>query len=233
MRQNQNRTPFSKVLDEIDRKYSNFDGDSYQQPYYDYADGMQEETSRLYQADPYQIIIENTTGDAQRARIFGHDRYLLRPNFGNSEGIEITMGQPDTEYVEVLHASATNPFSTQLIRIESENPIQLTKFLSVTTKGISGNGQRQVINMQQYKSAYQNDKNMIDAPLNLFVNGHTMWEVEVEAKTRVFYTIFPMYKVDTSATLQGAQPIKTFAPASVNTAGILLPQSASNLLLKR
>lgn len=229
MGQNQNRTPFSKVLDEIDRKYSNFDGDGYQQPYYDYAEGIQDEPSKLYQADPYQIIIENKSTSAEMAYLFGFNRLLLAKNFGNPETIRLTMGQPDTEYVEILQSSATNPFSTQMIRIESENPLQVTKFLSVTKKGISGNGHRQTINMQQYKSAFQNDKNMIDAPLNLFVDGSTYWQIEIEPETRVFYTIFPMYKVDTSATLQGEQPIKSFAPAKVNTASIVLPQ-AQNLL---
>ncbi len=229
MNQNQNRTPFSRVLDEIDRKYSNFDGDGYQQPYYDYAEGSEEEAQKLYQADPYQIIIENTHATlAKTATIFGHNRLLLAQNFGNPEEIVISTGQPDTLYVELLQASATNPFSTQFIRIESENAIQVTKFLSVYTKGVNGNGDARSINMQQYKSAYQSDKNMLDAPLTLFVNGSTFWKIEIEPKTKVFYTIFPMYKIDTSGTLQGGQPIKTFAPAKVNTAGLVLP--TQNLL---
>ena len=91
------------------------------------------------------------------------------------------------------------------MRIESENQLQVTKFITVNQKDANGNWFQRPMNMQQFKSAYQNDKNMLDAPINEYIDGTTYWEVEIEPKTRVFYTIFPLYKVDTAATLKGRE----------------------------
>lgn len=110
------------------------------------------------------------------------------------------------------------------MRIESANPLQVSKFLTIYQKDANGNLFQRSVNMQQYKSAYQNQNNMLDAPINENIDGSTYWEIDIEPATRVFYTIFPMYKVDTSGTLKGNDPIKSFGPAKVNTAGIVLPQ---------
>ena len=225
---NQRRVPFQDVLNHLDRKYSNFDGTGYQEPYYDYIEGAPEENARVYQADPYQIIVENTDEvKALRAVLFGNDKFLLRANFGSEGPIKVSIGQPGVEYVELLQQSSTKPFVTQFVRIESSNALQLSKFLTIYQKDANGNMFQRSLNMQQYKSAYQNQTNILDAPITENIDGSTYWEIEIEPKTRVFYTIFPMYKVDTSGTLKGNEPIKTFAPARVNTAGIVLPQPQS------
>lgn len=226
-RRRKEKTPFGRVMEELERKYANFDGGDYDEPYYDYADGTPEDNSRIYQADPYQIVVDNPTETPLKAILFGNDKFLLTRGFGSEDGIIITIGQPGVEYVELLQQSSTKPFSTQFMRIESENKLQITKFITVNQKDANGNWFRRPMNMQQFKSAYQNQNNMLDAPINEEVNGSTYWEVEVEPQTRVFYTIFPLYKVDTSGTLRGNDPIKTFAPAKVNTGGIILPQQQS------
>lgn len=225
MKSNHKRTPFEEVLNHLDRKYSNFDGTGYQEPYYDYIEGAPEEPiSKVFQADPYQIIVENPDKVVHKAILFGNDKFLLKQNFGSDPEIKITMGQPGVEYVELLQSSSS-AFSTQFMRIESENKLQISKFITVHQKNVNGNWFQRSLNMQQFKSAYQNQENMLDAPINEFIKGSTYWEIEIEPLTRVFYTIFPLYKIDTSEPLHGNEPIKTFAPARVNTAGgMILPQ---------
>ena len=225
--------PFAKILDSLDSKYHNFDGDGIEEEHYDYMEGGAEKSIKLYQADPYQIVVENTNQTrALKAIIFGNDKYLLKPRFGSDVGINITIGQPGVEYVELLQQSSTKPFATQFMRIESENQLQVTKFITVHQKDANGNWFQRPLNMQQFKSAYQNDKNMLDAPINEEVDGSTYWEVEIEPDTRVFYTIFPLYKVDTASTLKGKEPIKSYAEAKINTGGLaVIPQGQK--LLKR
>lgn len=232
MKSNHKRTPFAEVLNHLDRKYSNFDGTGYQEPYYDYIEGAPEEpATKVFQADPYQIIVENPDKVVHKAILFGNDKFLLKPNFGSDTEIKITMGQPGVEYVELLQSSSS-PFLTQFMRIESENKLQISKFITVNQKNANGNWFQRPMNMQQFKSAYQNQENMLDAPINEEIKGSTYWEIEIEPLTRVFYTIFPLYKVDTSEPLRGNEPIKTFAPARVNTSGgMVLPQQ--NLLTRR
>lgn len=221
--------PFAAILNQLDRKYHNFDGDG-QEEDYDYMEGGNAPTqARLYQADPYQIIIENKhQTSALKATIFGNDKFLLKPNFGNDSSLVISIGQPGVEYVELLQQSSTKPFATQFMRIESENQLQVTKFITVNQKDANGNWFQRPMNMQQFKSAYQQDKNMLDAPLSEYIDGTTYWEVEVEALTRVFYTIFPLYKVDTSATLKGREPIKSYGQAKINTSGLSIVPNGLN-----
>jgi hypothetical protein len=249
-RENKN-VPFERVLDEVERKYHNFDGqgheeeyeDEYEQDYeleydmmegddyeleYDYAEGSARamaKPQKLFQADPYQVVIENTTDRPLIAVLFGNDKYLLQTRFGNPAGITISVGQPGVEYVELLQESSTKPFSTQFMRIESDNDLQISKFLTINKKGANGIWLRRNVNLQQFKSAYQQDKRMLDVPIEEEVNGSTYWEMEMEPKSRTFITIFPLYKVDTSGALGGDQPIKTFAPAQVNTHGMAIPRS--------
>ena len=231
MKSNHKRTPFAEVLNHLDRKYSNFDGTGFQEPYYDYIEGAPEEpTTRVYQADPYQIIVENPDKIAHKAILFGKNKFSSTPNFGSHPQITLTMGQPGVEYVELLESSAS-AFITQFMRIETENKLQITKFITVNERNPNGNSNQRSLNMQQFKSAYQNQENMLDAPINEKITGSTFWEIEIEPLTRVFYTIFPLYKVDISEPLSGNEAIKTFAPARVNTAGLVLPQQ--NLLTRR
>ncbi len=238
MNLNQNRIPFAEVLNHLDRKYHNFDGTGYYEPYYDYIEGAPDESSnakgsqgtKVFQADPYQIIVENPDKVAHKAVLFGKNKFLLRKNFGSDPEIIITMGQPGVEYVELLESSAS-AFVTQFMRIESDNKLQITKFITVNERNPNGNSNQRSLNMQQFKSAYQNLENMLDAPINEKITGSTYWEIEIEPLTRVFYTIFPLYKVDISEPLSGNEPIKTYGPARINTAGLVLPQQ--NLLPRR
>lgn len=218
-------TPFKRVLDKLEKKHFNFEGEGYEEDeHHDYMDGSRAgQPVKMYQADPYQIIIENKTTEPLTAIVFGHDRNLLKPRFGNPEGILVNLGQPDSEYVELLQQSASQPFITQFLRVESPNVLQLSRFITVTTKNANGNYSRRPLNMQQYKSAYQQQENILDVPINESVNGTKAWEMVIEPETRVIYTIFPSYKVDTSSTLYGNDPIKTYAQARVNTAGLQLP----------
>lgn len=232
MKRGKQGTPFSRVLDELEGKYLNFDGGD-MEPYYDYADGSDDPTPRLYQADPYQIVVENKDKIAQKAIIFGNDKFLLKPNFGSPLTVTITIGQPGVEYVELLQQSSTKPFSTQFMRVESENRLQISKFITIHQKDANGNWFQRPMNMQQFKSAYQNMENMLDAPIDEHINGSTYWEVEIEPLTRVFYTIFPLYKVDASESLKGKESVKTYAPARVNTAGLIPMQQPSRNILKR
>ncbi|MFN6075715.1 MAG: hypothetical protein ACK46Y_09115 [Fluviicola sp.] len=222
---NRKKTPFKSVLDHLEKKYSNFDGDAYEGEIYHNAEGSESVSQpKMYQADPYQIVVENTTTKALKSIIFGNDKFLLKSNFGSATGITISIGQPGVEYVELLQQTSTKPFATQFMRIESANKLQITKFITVHQKDANGNWFQRPMNMQQFKSAYQNQDTMLDAPINEYIDGTTYWEIEIEPETRVFFTIFPLYKVDTSGTLKGNEPIKAYSPARVNTGGIIMPQ---------
>ncbi len=186
---------------------------------YEMAEGKSSGGSPIYKPKPFQIIVENTTDQPKTAVIFGNNRFLLSNRFGNPNGIQISVGQPGVEYLELLQQSANQPFYASLIRIQSENTTQITKFITINYKHANGRLYRDPVDMQTHKSAYQQQDNIIDGVLNTKIDGNTYLETEIEPNTRVFYTIFPTDEVDTSRTLVGHKPIKNFDVPQVNMAG--------------
>lgn len=220
-----NKSEFERILDEIEgrEQFHHMDGEEYE-VYEEYEGnaGMNKPQRRLYKANPYQIVVNNPTDKALNAVIYGNDKFLLKDNFGSERGIEISTGQSSVEYVELLQRSSTLPFKIQHIRVESDNNLQLSKPIVVNEKNGRGRWEQWLINLQIYRSPYQTDKNIIDIDKEeeIDVDGSTYFEVEVEPKTRIIYSIFPYYEVDTADTLRGKDPIKAFANAKVNTGAI-------------
>lgn len=223
------RTPFERILDQIEgkEKFHNFDGNDYEDYLNDLGYNEDDEFENMngqhhkritYKANPYQIIIENPTDKPLKAVIFGNDRHLLKPNFGSDRGIIIQTSQPNVEYVEILQRSSTHQFKTQHIRIESENVLQLSKPMTIHEKDAAGRWAQNPLNLHIYRSPYQQQEKVIDIDdILIDIDGSTYLEHEIEPKTRVFYSIFPLYEINTAGTLMGQDPIKAFAPAGVNS----------------
>ena len=118
------------------------DGDYY------YADGdemgMSYATGRpamrvpAKQPSPYQVNVSNTTAGNLTVQLFGLNTYLLTPNFGSSVGVTVTPAQTNVSYLELLQQSASQPFETSLIRIQTTTLPQLTQIITVTSKDANG-----------------------------------------------------------------------------------------------
>jgi len=233
MRKDKNhKTPFEKILDEIEGKeqFHNMDGDGYEyedhdmeydeehDEEYENMTGSRRKRKQVFKANPYQIIVSNPTERALTAILFGNDKHLLKDNFGSDRGIVIETGQSNVEYVEILQRSSSHQFKTQHIRIESDNLLQLSKPMTIHEKDAAGRWLQNPLNLHIYKSPYQQSEKMIDIDdILLDIDGSTYFEVEIEPKTRVFYSIFPLYEINTAGTLAGKDPIRSFAPARVNS----------------
>lgn len=96
--------------------------------------GMQGAVVPAKQPTPYQVNVTNTTPNPLTVVLFGLNTYLLTPNFGTSVGVTVTPAQSNVSYLELLQQSASNPFSTSLIRIQTSNPSQITQILTLTSK---------------------------------------------------------------------------------------------------
>ncbi|CAG5086788.1 hypothetical protein [Parvicella tangerina] len=220
-----NKSEFERILGELEGKeqFHHLDGEEYEvyEEYENHSE-MKLPQKKLFRANPYQIIVFNPTDKALKAVLYGNDKFLLKDNFGSDRGIEITTGQSGVEYVELLQRSSTLPFKIQHIRVESDSDLQLSKPIVINEKNGRGNLSQRLINLHIYRSPYQNLKNIIDIDREeeIDVDGSTFFEVEVEPKTRIIYSIFPMYEVNTGDTLKGRDPIKAFANAKVNTGAI-------------
>jgi hypothetical protein len=65
-------------------------------------------------SSPYEVLVQNTTGGALTAVIFGSDNNRTAANFGNPVGITITSATPNINYLQQLASSeigSSNNFS--------------------------------------------------------------------------------------------------------------------------
>jgi hypothetical protein len=172
---------------------------------------------------PYQITYDNSVASALTAVAFGLNKYLLTTNFGTTPGITVTPSQTNISYLMLLQQSASQPFETSLVRVESANTTQVTQVLNVTKVDASGQELTTPVITQSYKSAYQFQSTLIDVPVKLFIDGNTYVTFTVLASSSVTLTFFPAVKVNTAQALADMSPVKVYGNPQVNMGGQSLP----------
>jgi hypothetical protein len=190
-----------------------FEGDSY-------AAGAP--MAALKQPSPYQVIITNSTPAVLLATLFGMNQYLLTPNFGSAAGLTVQNAVPNVTYLELLQQSASQPFETSLLRIQSSNTSQITQTITITSK--DANGQQAIIPLitQNYFSANQFQSGILDIPFAIKIDGNTNLQFPVLNATTVFMTFFPAEKSNLSRQLNGQNALQTYAAPSIPIAAMPL-----------
>ena len=97
-------------------------------------------------SQPYILKIRNTTGSAiSNVKVLGANQNLLAdgiggapPNYGNQDGITITMGDGDTTYPEFLMQSQTQPFTVGLTYLFSTRVAQMQEPYYIQYKDANG-----------------------------------------------------------------------------------------------
>jgi hypothetical protein len=137
---NRKKTPFKSVLDHLEKKYSNFDGDAYEGEIYDYAEGSESVSQpKMYQADPYQIVVENTTTKALKSIIFGNDKFLLKITLVQQQELPfrlVNLGLNTLSYCNKLQQSLLQHNSCELnlqISYKSPSSLQFIKKMRMVT----------------------------------------------------------------------------------------------------
>ncbi len=213
-----------------DEEFSSFDAatsdlDDFEAMDGDYANANGNAgAERLYTPKPYQLVITNTTAGTLTATMFGRNRFYLDSNFGSSAGVTVTPAQTNIAYDELLAQTATEPFDTSLIRVQSTNTAQVTQILTVTRKDANGVECTDPIITQSYFSAYQFQAGILDIPYNLRIDGNAFIQTPILANTTSIYTFFPADKVNTSKALIGKKPVVEYADPNVNVIGMHLPK---------
>lgn len=188
------------------------------------------------QPTPYQVSITNSTAGTLTAVLFGMNQYLLTTNYGSATGITVTPSQTNVSYLELLQQSASQPFETSLIRIQSTNTAQVTQIITITSK--DANGQQVTIPLitQSYFSANQFQGTILDIPYAVKVDGNTNLSFPVLASTTVIVTLFPAEKANLSRQLNGAAALQQYANPAVPIATMpvyLSPRTARSKMLKK
>lgn len=170
------------------------------------------------QPTPYQVNVTNTTPNPLTVVLFGLNTYLLTPNFGTSVGVTVTPAQSNVSYLELLQQSASNPFSTSLIRIQTSNPSQITQILTLTSKDANGQLCQIPIITQSYFSANQFQSTILDVPYPVKIDGNTYLTFPILGNTTATYTFFPAEKINPARNLGGGDQQQLYSAPSVPVA---------------
>lgn len=170
------------------------------------------------QPTPYQVNVTNTTAGTLTVVLFGLNTYLLTNNFGSSVGVTVTPAQSNVSYLELLQQSASQPFETSLIRIQTSNPSQITQILTLTSKDANGQLCQIPIITQSYFSANQFQSTILDVPYPVKIDGNTYLTFPILANTTATYTFFPAEKVNIARNLNGQDQQQVYANPSVPVA---------------
>jgi hypothetical protein len=170
------------------------------------------------QPTPYQVNVTNTTAGTLTVTLFGLNTYLLTPNFGTSVGVTVTPAQSNVSYLELLQQSASQPFETSLIRIQTSNPSQITQILTLTSKDANGQLCQIPIITQSYFSANQFQSTILDVPYPVKIDGSTYLTFPILGNTTATYTFFPSEKVNVARNLGGGNQQQVYSAPAVPVA---------------
>lgn len=208
-----------------------FEGDDFEDFYGD--EYLEAAGAKASSPSPYQISITNSTAGQLTAIIFGYNKYLLSTNFGSAVGIEVVPSQANVSYLELLQQSASQPFETSLIRIQSSNTTQVTQIINVVNKDANGQECTIPVITQSYFSANQFQSGIIDVPYSLKIDGNAYLQYPVLANTTVVMTFFPKEKINPARNLGGKSQTKVYGSPAVAIGIPTMPVQKRGLLRRR
>ncbi len=235
-----NNFNIDRYLDEAEQRFSGFYGDDYDD--YDnfisddwdlfegdddlmqYSNAQGGGVDMLKTPAPYQVLVQNTTAGSLNLVMFGYNQFLLSTNFGSSAGLTVTPAQSNVSYLQLLTQSASQPFETSLIRVQSSNAVQVTQIITVTVTDANGQSATLPIITQSYFSSYQQQSGILDVPYSVKIDGNTSLTSTILANTTVTYTFFPAEKVNVAKGLAGQGAVQVYGNPQVNLGGMTFPK---------
>jgi hypothetical protein len=231
-----NNFNIDRYLDEAEERFSGFYGDDYDDFMGDDFDLFEGDDLMSYSSAegggvnmlktpaPYQLLVQNTTSGTLNLVMFGYNQYLLSTNFGSSAGLSVTPAQTNVSYLQLLTQSASQPFETSLIRVQSSNASQVTQIITVTVSDANGQSATLPIITQSYFSSYQQQSGILDVPYSVKIDGNTSLTSSILANTTVTYTFFPSEKVNVAKGLGGEGAVQVYGNPQVNLGGMTFPK---------
>lgn len=137
----------------------------------------------------YSIDFENPTDKPLECVLFGCNFNLLKPNFGSEDGIIVNASQKDVSYIMALQQSVSRPIKTKMVKIVSDNFMQLSKPLTLISK--DANGQMAQIPILTNSYMTNDIKNVLPISYPIILDGTTSISFTIYPKTKgtmLFYS---------------------------------------------
>ena len=179
-------------------------------------------------SNPYVIYIENNFKIKQKAILFGDAVFGYEKNFGSDEGIKITTS--GKSYAHLLKQSAHSPFEIGKWRIQTTNIENLHQEMVVNCVDADGLEVKSKVNLAIMKDAYQYQSDIIDISKIKYVNHNVYFEIELQSRTEMCISLFPISVYNNTIERHSAQEQK--APRlSGNNAVPVIIQAVSKMKL--
>lgn len=236
-----NNFNIDRYLDEAEERFSGFYGDDYDDFISDdwdlfegddlmeYSNAVGGGVDMLKTPAPYQVLVQNTTAGSLNLVLFGYNQFLLSTNFGSSVGLVVSPAQTNVAYLQLLTQSASQPFETSLIRVQSSNSTQVTQIITVTVTDANGQSATLPIITQSYFSSYQQQSGILDVPYQVKIDGNTSLTSTILANTTVTFTFFPSEKVNVAKGLGGQGAVQVYGNPQVNLGGMTFPKRPTTM----
>lgn len=173
----------------------------------------------LKQPTPYTVSVTNSTAGTLTCTLFGMNQYLLSPNFNNPVGLTITPTVTTVTYLQLLQQSASQPFETSVLRVQTTNSTQLTTILTITSSDANGQSCTIPLITQNYFRADQFQSGILDVPFSVRIDGNTNLQFPVLGNVTVIFTFFPKNKANSSRWLNGDHSLQTYANPNIGIVG--------------
>ena len=141
---------------------------------------------RIYELD----LINSSTNSEKQAVILGFNRFLIKDNFGSELGVWVKSSYDNVHYQEVLSEIAIKPLHINKIRIMCSNELQFGKVLTYIQSDASSRELSMPIEILKHFSAYQQQRGIVDIPVNLYLDGSTYFELDLLANSFVRFYLF-------------------------------------------
>lgn len=137
---------------------------------------------------PYVVQFENKTDEPKTARLFGFNFFYRDKNNGSDEGIEV-INLSGTTYEHLLSQSASNPFKTALVVLQSQNKEVFNKVASHFSADANGNSVTKAIWFQF--DVYQQQSDQVNKHRIDVIDGNSYYKFEIPPKSKIVVSVYP------------------------------------------
>lgn len=163
---------------------------------------VKEEVRTTFTTGTLDFKIVNDTVKQQRVSLFGANEMALATNFGNPAGVTINFLAG--RYSELLAKNQNTVFEVNIMRMQSENDVQLFKKFDVTQAMPTGSSQQRRLGLGVgFVDTYRQQSNIAQIYETFKIDAYTKIEFDLLPKTEVAICFFLSQK--------SVKPVQDFA----------------------
>jgi hypothetical protein len=152
---------------------------------------IMEKPIRWTLGNPYSVGYSNDTDKELGCVLFGYNDYCMSPNYGTDPQVEVVNLNGGT-YGRLINQSAWKNFTIGIMRITSENGVNLRQVLKINNKNANGVEWSGPMNLMQIKDLYQFNEETIESTKKIFIDSNIFLTFKIQPKSKIEITAMPL-----------------------------------------